>query len=133
MVERREFIRQITLVALLSASGGSVLKAAEGEAPPPSPAEVLRYAVFAPLQGASFTVGSGDESQEMILEHVVRVERGPQFECFTLEFHGAVERSLAEAIHAFHHPQVGRLDLFLTPRREENGRRYYDVVIYRLV
>ena len=57
----------------------------------------------------------------------------PQYESFSLLFHGPQQRMLRQGTYAFEHPQIGRFDLFIVPIAAENGRVHYQAIFNRLV
>lgn len=57
----------------------------------------------------------------------------PQYESFSLLFHGAQTRPLRQGMYPFEHPELGRFELFIVPIAAENGMIHYQAVFNRLV
>jgi hypothetical protein len=55
----------------------------------------------------------------------------PEYESFSLLFHGAQTQPLQQGTYPFEHPQLGRFELFIVPVAAENGMIHYQAVFNR--
>jgi hypothetical protein len=85
--------------------------------------ENARAALFRPHVNATFTVTAGSCRTSMVLARVDErpVTRG--VEQFSLIFHAPAGAVIPEGTHAFHHPALGSLPLFVVPVGIPNSRR----------
>jgi hypothetical protein len=136
MRERRAFLRQLALAAVVVAGGGASLprlKAQEDAPSPPAPiSDPLRYANFAPLVDAEFSVIDADaDGQTLKLVAATLKPRGPEFENFSLDFEGAEDRPLEDRIRRLQHPDLGEFEIFISRLKPREGCQRYYAVVYR--
>jgi hypothetical protein len=106
------------------------------------PLETLTLAKFSELLRTHFLVRL-TPPQEAIQLELVQVTPGgtfakggpnvPQYESFSLLFHGAQSQPLRQGTYPFEHPGVGKFDLFIVPVAAEQGLLHYQAVFNRLV
>jgi len=106
------------------------------------PLESLTMAKFSEVLRTHFLVRCAPPREAVQLE-LVQVTPGgtfakggtnaPQFESFSLLFHGAQSQPLGQGMHSFEHPSLGRFDLFIVPVAAEQGMLHYQAVFNRLV
>jgi hypothetical protein len=105
------------------------------------PSGTITLAKFSQMLGARFRVGN--RSGDSIELELVQVSPGgtiakgganlPEYESFSLLFHGAQAGLLRQGTYAFEHPALGRFDLFIVPIAAENGLVQYQAVFNRLI
>ena len=101
------------------------------------PVFLFRESTFKPYVGGIFQApNSRGEMIEMRLvrlkkhEHTNRLtERARTSESFSLIFKAAAELPPFTSIHTISHPALGKFDLFLSPRKTEEGELFYEAVI----
>lgn len=54
-------------------------------------------------------------------------------DAFVLSFHGSAGTELASGIHTLAHPQLGDVELFLSPVDRDGGVKHYEVVVDRTI
>ena len=129
-----------------SVGGGGLLSATAfdcifGESMKSMSPEMITLARFSELLGTRFRVwiGSTDATE---IELVQATPGGtfanggakvPQYESFSLLFHGAQARPLQQGTYVLEHPQAGKFDLFIVPIAAEQGMIHYQAVFNRLV
>ena len=106
-----------------------------------TPLETLTAAKFSEFLKTRFCVHIGPvDTMELELAEVTSCgtfTKGganvPQYESFSLMFHGVQNRPLQQGSYPFEHPQMGRFDLFIVPIAQEQGMVHYQAVFNRLV
>jgi hypothetical protein len=84
---------------------------------------------FEPAIGTSFLVAVADaEPIELVLDRVIRqgAQAGRKVG-FALDFHGP-SPCLGQGIQHMHHPEIGRLEIFIVPTAEVDGGFRYEAV-----
>jgi hypothetical protein len=89
---------------------------------------------FEPHVGGSFELTGNTEPPGVAVELVAaeRLSSGPDSAdpdaSFSLLFRGPHEPKLPQMIRHLEHPEVGGIDLFLVPVREDAEARYYEAI-----
>jgi hypothetical protein len=134
-VSRSAFLKTLATAGLGSCLRVDVLRAASSIAIDAAPARAdtpsgpastadVTAAHFRPYVGDPFTINtSASERYVVTLAEVAErpVSRGVQQ--FSLIFHAAPDVVLGDGIHAFSHPRLGALDIFIVPIGQTNRRR----------
>jgi hypothetical protein len=92
----------------------------------------MNHATFAPHLNSRFQV-SNEEGATADLEMVETYELtdAPSQERFSLIFRGGLDRILAQGTYKFSHADLGDLDLFIVPIRQDADGRYYEAAFNR--
>lgn len=101
------------------------------------PVFMFAAATFEPYVGDVFQApNSRGQLVEMVLVSVEKYEaentltrRARTSDSFALSFKAAGELPPFTSIHTISHPRLGKFDLFLTRRKNEQGVLYYEAVI----
>ena len=92
----------------------------------------MNHATFAPHVNSKFQV-TNDEGATVDVEMVETFELTdiPTQERFSLIFRSGLERILAQGTYQFSHPELGELELFIVPIRQDAESRYYEAAFNR--
>lgn len=101
------------------------------------PVFMFAASTFEPYVGDVFQApNSRGELIQMVLVSVEKYQaentltrRARTSDSFSLSFKAAGELPPFTSIHTISHPRLGKFDLFLTRRKNDNGELYYEAVI----
>ncbi len=92
----------------------------------------LALSIFEGMIDSAFQVRLENESVELTLAEIVKMERAPKnYECFTLLFKGPVNPMLEQRIYRFEHGESQTWDLFVVPVAGDDTGYDYEVIINR--
>lgn len=131
MVPRRSFLRTLAVASAATALGARSGAATSSRAG--SGTADLSLATFTRLRGQSFSAGQpGHGAQRLVLNSVEGFNRGPRVENFVIRFDGQAANPLPEGICHFHHPDLGRCEIFVVAKRLDPATVGYEAVFNRL-
>ena len=76
-----------------------------------------------------------DDFGEVVFELIVvtEIQHSPQQEVFSLLFKGPPDQLLPQQMYSLVHEQLGALDIFLVPIRQDAEGIYYEAVFNRFI
>lgn len=94
--------------------------------------ERLLLADFEPHVGTSFRLSAESIDIDVVLVSGEELISGPEAHLpdvsFSLLFRGPLEHKLPQMTRRLGHPELGDLEIFLTPVSEDEDGRYYEAV-----
>ncbi len=150
---RRSFLRDafkstLSIGLLMAASQASLAQNGHGAAPPINPLDIpleaqrdpvfmFAESTFRPYLGGIFQAPNA--RGEMIELRLIKIQkhdpvnrvtgRARTTDSFSLIFKASDELPPFTSIHKISHPALGNFDLFLSPRKTDNGECFYEAVI----
>jgi hypothetical protein len=125
-MSRRRFLGHSAAAVMIGAAPAALLRRSMPTTPPP-----LTRSRFMPALGTTFTVTDGAGAIEVVLagiDDLFPVLRAKDEDRFALMFEAPRAQPLPEGIRTFRHPDLGDVDLFVSPVDRSRARRLQAVV-----
>jgi hypothetical protein len=92
----------------------------------------MTHSSFAPHLNSKFQVSNAEEETiEVELVETFELTDAPTQERFSLIFRGALDLILNQGTYRFKHEQLGELELFIVPIRQDTEGRFYEAAFNR--